>query len=125
MKFKVPSLILVIFASIGFFICVRSGFESYNQTIIAALLYVVIPLYGAYGLWRRKQLAIVVLIIFFAYQCIRSVEPGSAMSFTVPISISLPIGDFAKGEGYLIDLFAILMMVGLAWLFNINRKSES
>lgn len=119
MYFKLASIILALFAVIGLVLCLYLDFESYLNTITSVLLYVFIPAYGAYGTWNKSAISIFLSLMLFILLSIRTVNVDSLIPHISPISISFPIGDFSKGEGYLIDYFAIFMAIFLACLFKI------
>ncbi len=116
MKFKVASLILALFSLIGFIGIIYVGFDSDFSLVIGIVLYGLIPAYGAYGTWVKSRIAIFILLLFFVSQCIRSIGTDSLLPNFTPITISFPFGDFSDGQGYLIDLFAIFMVIFLAML---------
>ncbi|MDO6719191.1 hypothetical protein Q4575_07260 [Psychrosphaera sp. 1_MG-2023] len=116
MKFKVASSILAIFTLIGLGIVIFSDFESTASRLICLALYVLIPAYGAYGIFIRSRRAIFVSVAFFISQSIRMVDSESIIPHIAPITVSVPFGDFSNGQGYLIDYFAIVMVVFLIWL---------
>jgi len=119
MKFKVASSILAVFTLIGMGLIVFSDFENDLSILICILLYVLIPAYGTYGTFAKSRSAIIVSILFFVWQSIRSVGTGNLIPHIAPITISFPIGDFSNGQGYLIDFFAIFMVIFLAWLLKV------
>ena len=92
------------------------------------MLYVFIPAFGAYGTWFKNRVAIFITLLFFVSQSFRTVGGDSAIAHIAPITISLPIGDFVNGKGYLIDLFAIGMAVFIGWLLKLtispNRSTK-
>ena len=116
MKFKLASSILALFALIGFWVIVFAEFESNLIVLICVVLYVIIPVYGAYGIWVKSRNGIFVSLLFFVMQSVRSIGTDSLIPNIAPISISVPLGNFSNGQGYLIDFFAIFMAVLLAWL---------
>jgi hypothetical protein len=54
--------------------------------------------------------------VFFISQSIRSIGTDNIIPNIMPISLSVPFGDFSTGQGYLVDLFAMSMAMLLAWL---------
>jgi hypothetical protein len=124
MKFKIASTILTIFTLIGLGITILTDFESELSLFICIVLYVLIPAYGAYGTFVKSRLAVIISLLFFISQSIRHVSEGSLIPHLAPITISFPLGDFSKGQGYLIDVFAIFMVVLLAWLLKDGMLSH-
>ncbi len=116
MKFNVASSILALYSLIGFIGIIYVGFDSNFSLLIGIVLYGLIPAYGAYGAWLRSRIAIVISLLFFISQCIRSIGTDSLLPNFAPITVSFPVGDFSNGQGYLIDFFAIFMVIFLAML---------
>lgn len=116
MKFTVAILILACFALIGLGIIILSDFASTASRLICLVLYVLIPAYGAYGIFVKSKLAILVTLLFFISQSIRMVDSESLIPHIAPITLSVAFGDFSNGQGYLIDFFAMVMVVFLMWL---------
>jgi len=112
MKFKVASSILALYSLIGFI----GTLYAELGLLMGVLFYGLIPAYGAYGTWLSSRIAIVISLLFFTSQCIRSIGTDSLLSNFTPITISFPVGDFSNGQGYLIDFFAIFMVIFLATL---------
>lgn len=117
MKFKVASVILALFSFIGFGMVIYSGFNINISTLICFVLYVLLPAYGSYGVFTKNRFAIIISVLFFASQSVRSVGGENLVPHISPISLALPFGDFSSGHGYLIDFFAIFMVLFLACLF--------
>ncbi|WP_105168170.1 hypothetical protein [Pseudoalteromonas sp. T1lg23B] len=105
MKFKVASSILALFTLIGLGVTIYSDFESYLSAVVSILLYVLVPAYGTYGTWVKSRIAILITLVFFISQSVRSVGTDSLIPHIAPITISFPVGDFSSGQGYLIDFF--------------------
>ncbi len=118
MKFKTTCLLLTLYSLIALGITLHTGFESNITTALFVLFYVIIPAFGAYAALVKNRVALVVAAIFFISQIVRSVSAGSVFPNIAPITISFPMGDFSKGSGYLIDFFAIFMVVLLVWLIS-------
>ena len=119
MKFKVASSILALFTLIGLVVIIYSDFESDLSALISILLFVLLPAYGAYGTWVKSRIAILITEVFFTSQSVRNVGTDNLLPHIAPITISFPIGDFSKGQGYLVDIFAIFMAIFLAWLLKV------
>ncbi|WOT04140.1 hypothetical protein [Shewanella youngdeokensis] len=119
LKFKVASSILALYATIGFGVIIFSGFEDMINLLFFFVICVLIPAYGAYGTLIKNRIAIFVSMVLFIFQAFRSVGHDSLIPHIAPISVSFPVGNFSNGQGYLIDYFAILMALLLAWLFKI------
>lgn len=118
-KFKVASSILALYTLIGLGVTIYSDFESDLSALVSILLYVLIPAYGTYGTWTKSRIAMLITLVFFISQSVRSVGTDGLIPHIAPITISFPVGDFSNGQGYLIDLFAISMAVFLAWLLKL------
>ena len=117
MKFKVTSIILGLYTLIGVVISGYSQFEQYGSTLLSILLYVLLPAYGTYGIRLKNKTAIIITLVLFLSQSVRIISADALIPHIAPITISIPLGDFSKGQGYLIDFFAIAMVVWLGWLF--------
>ncbi len=128
MKFKIVSLILSAFTLIGLGLLILTEFDSLVSAMVSSLLYVIMPAYGAYGLWYKRRLAIGVSLMLFVWQSVRRVNPDSVIPHISPITVSVAVGDFSNGDGYVIDFFAIGMVALLAWLLGIksliNKKAD-
>ncbi|MFT2089956.1 hypothetical protein [Paraglaciecola sp. 2405UD69-4] len=117
--FKLASCILGVFALIGLWVIISLGFQSSVSAVISVLLYVLIPGYGAYGIWVKSRNAILITLLCFLWQSIRSVGDASLIPYIAPISMAVPIGDFENGQGYLVDFFALFMVLYLSYLFKL------
>ncbi|NTS77530.1 hypothetical protein HR060_11715 [Catenovulum sp. SM1970] len=118
MMFTFARFILVIYALLGIGLVMFYGAE--NKTplslIVYVLLYIVIPLYGAYSIGKKHVTGVVACLIFFMSQSIRRIGGESELAFKAPFSLGIPFGDFSDGQGYLFDCFAIFIGVLLALL---------
>jgi len=124
LKFKLASLIHALYALIGLSIVIFYEFEHIKSIVFSCLLYVLIPLYGAYGCYVANAKALVVSILFFISQSVRHVGNENVLPHIAPISISFPFGDFASGNGYLIDFFALFMAFYVGYLL-VNMLSAN
>ena len=124
MKYKIISLILACYGLIGLSIVIFTELASTFVYVIATLFYVIVPTYGAWGVWHQKRIALITSMLLFISQSIRLVDKHSIMPHISPITVSFPITDFSQGSGYLIDCFAIAMFFSLAWLLKeqTNKK---
>jgi len=124
--FKFANAILLVYALIGLVICFVVEFESSVDILQVVLLFITIPLIGAYGVWKRNFIAIAVSIVPFVLQSVRSISPDRFIPNIAPITISIPVGDFSNGNGYLVDFFALFMIVYLTILLCklINNKDK-
>ena len=116
--FNVTSVIQALYALIGLVIVIVYPFEEVNQTIVALVLYCGMPMVGAYGAWKQRSLYLALALFFFIFQSVRSANAEGVLLNIAPISISVPFGDFANGQGMYIDFFAI----GLALLLIILMR---
>ena len=116
MKFKITSAILTLYTLIGLGVTILTNFENYISVVICIIFYVFIPALGAFGIWMKNRGLIFISILFFISLSIRNVGNDSIIPHIAPITVSFPFGDFANGEGYLIDYFAIFMAIFLTWL---------
>jgi len=118
MKFKFASSILAVYAVIALGVFVFSGFENKGvfNLFSYAFLYIVIPAYGAFGVWKHNQRSVFISLLFFSSQSIRTVGGDNWFIYGAPFSLSMTFGDFSDGQGYLVDYFAISMAVLLALL---------
>lgn len=119
MKFKFASSIIAVYAIIALGVFVFSGFE--HKAVINlfsyAFLYIVIPAYGAFGVWKQNQNSVFISLVFFTSQSIRTIGGDNWFLYAPPFSLGMTFGDFSDGQGYLVDYFAISMAVFLALLF--------
>jgi len=116
LKFKLASLIHALYALIGLSIVIFYEFEHIESIVFSCLLYVLIPLFGAYGCYVANAKALVVSILFFISQSVRHVGNENVLPQIAPISISFPFVDFARENGYLIDFFALFMALYVGYL---------
>lgn len=125
MKFKIASAILGLYSAIGLGLVFVLDFEKLESFFISFILFVFIPALGCYGTIKKKRLPIFITILFFVSQSIEFVGDYSLIPHFSPITISVPYGDFSKGEGYLVDYFAIFIAFYLAWLFKLLFPSQN
>lgn len=124
MKYKLASIVLGVYAAIGFTITFLAGIDDLLKMLVSFLLYGVIPTLCAVGLWNQSRISLLLSIALFTSQCIRRVGVGSVLPHIAPITFSLPVSSFEGAGGYLLDFFAILMVLFLAWLF-LEKKQPS
>jgi hypothetical protein len=119
MKFKFVSSILAVYAIIALGVLVFSGFEhkAFINLFSYAFLYIVIPAYGAFGVWKHNQRSVFISLLLFVSQSIRTIGGDNWFLYAPPFSLGMTFGDFSDGQGYLLDFFAIFMAVFLALLF--------
>lgn len=128
MKFKFASSILAVYSIISLGVFVFSGFENkaFINLFSFAFLYIVIPAYGAFGVWKHNQSSVFISLLFFASQSIRTLGGDNWFIYGPPFSLGMTFGDFSNGQGYLVDYFAISMAVFLAlllWiLYSANKQ---
>jgi hypothetical protein len=115
-KFKTASVLLALFSLIGLVATLYTELESLFISVICMIMFVFIPAYGSYGIWVKNKHAIVITLMFFIWQSVRSVNADNVMPNIAPITVSFAVGDFSNGEGYLVDFFAIFMALFLAYL---------
>lgn len=111
MLFKITSGIVGLYAVIGLLILTFAQIEGMLSILMTSLFYVLIPAYGAFGLWMRNQKVVIILLINFMSQSIRFVGADGILPNIVPITVSFPIGEFNDNGGYLIDLFPIALVL--------------
>ena len=118
MKFKLTSFMLAIFSLIGVGIVALSEGENkpFFNILPYLVVFILVPAYGAYSAWHRQRKGLLVALFFFASQSIRGIGGDSGFPYLPPISLGFPFGDFADGQGYLVDFFAIFVTLVLAWL---------
>jgi len=121
--FKLVSIILAIYSFVGVGIIVFSEFESKPALKLFSyiLVFVLIPLYGTYGIWKKSRKVLLLSLLLFLSQSIRGIGGELWFLYSPPISIGIPFGSFADGSGYLIDFFAITMTI---FLFGLLRTSH-
>ena len=126
MKFKLASIIIAIYCLVGIGVIIFSEFES--KPILNLLSYIfvfiLIPTYGAYATWNKNKKGLLICSLFFLSQSIRLIGGESWFPYFPPISLGIPFGSFANGQGYLIDFFALVMAILLAYLLWILTTSK-
>ena len=128
MKFRFASFILFVYSLVGIGIVVSSELETKAAFNLLSyiFLYIIVPTYGAYGVWKQNLTSVVVSLLFFTSQSIRVIGGESWFPYPPPLSLGLPFGDFSDGQGYLFDYFSVSMVIFLAvllWvLFNPNKQ---
>jgi hypothetical protein len=117
-KFRFASFILAMYSIVGIGVVAFSKPE-----VIAALnlisyifLYIIVPIYGAYGVWKQRLSSVILSLLFFTSQCIRPIAGKSWFPYAPPFSLCVPFGNFLDGQGYLFDFFATSMVIFLALL---------
>jgi len=125
-KYKAVSCFLYLYGGIGFTILFLFDFSNISNMVCGAVLYAAIPLYSAYGIWRRKRSAIMLAFLPFLAQSIRYIGHDATFFNISPITVSFPLTSFEQGTGYLIDYLAITMLCILIYLLrdNVNRSSR-
>ncbi|MFT5755561.1 MAG: hypothetical protein ACI9LM_000270 [Alteromonadaceae bacterium] len=125
MGFTVATSIQILFAIIGLGITLYSDIKSDLSTLVCIILFVLVPALGAYGTYFKKPNAILVSLVFFLSQSVRSISTDNIIPNIMPITISFSFGDFLNGQGYLIDFFAISMAIFLAWLLRLAIPTKN
>jgi len=117
-RFKLASAILAIYCLFGIGVIIFSGFGSkpFLNLLSYVFVFVLIPAFSTYGVWQRSKKAMTVSLFLFLSQSIRFIGGESWFPYFPPISLGIPFGNFANGQGYLIDFFAISMTIFLACL---------
>lgn len=124
-KYRGVSYFLVLYGLIGITLFVLIEMTSLYELVFCLLVYCVIPLYCAFGIWQKKQHAIALALIPFILQSIRYVGSEAMIPSFSPITISFPLTSFEQGTGYLIDYLAITMLCVLIYLFGENKSKPS
>ena len=76
-----------------------------------SLLFIVTPFAGSYCVLKQNRWGIFPLVFLFATQIIRPLTPFEYFPFQAPFSLAIPFGNLSQGEGYLVDFFAIAMLL--------------
>ena len=118
MKFRFASFILAVYSVVGIGVVVSSKQEVKVtlNLIIYVFLYIIVPAYGAYGIWKQRLSSLIVSLLFFTSHTIRSIGVGNWFPYAPPFSLGIAFGDFSDGQGYLFDYFATSMVIFLALL---------
>lgn len=124
-KYKGVSYFLGLYGLIGLTLFILIEMTSLYKLVFCLLVYCVIPLYCAFGIWQKKQHAIALALIPFMLQSIRYVGPDATIPSISPITISFPLTSFEQGTGYLIDYLAIAMLSVLIYLLLDNKVKPS
>jgi len=118
---------IAIYSLVGLGVFVHSGFE--NKALINlfsyAILYLAIPAYGAFGMWRHNKSSVIILLLFFVSQSIRVIGGDNWFLYAPPFSLGMAFGNFTDGQGYLVDYFAISMVLILALLLRTLISSNN
>lgn len=118
MKFKLASSIFALISILALGITLDS--EPENKAIIGVFSYmfifIIIPAYGAYGLWKRSLVGILVSLAFSISQSVKLIGNANWLPFNPPLSLGISIGNFENGSGYFVDFFAIAMAIFLTLL---------
>ena len=128
MKFRFASFILSVYSLVGIGIVVSSELETKAAFNLLSyiLLYIIVPTYGAYGVWKKNPTCVVVSLLFFTSQSTRVIGRESWFPYPPPLALGLPFGDFSDGQGYLFDYFSasmVIFLVILLWvLFTPNKQ---
>jgi len=129
MAFKLASIILILFALIGVVVMFTFDFNSHFAVFFCLLCYVCIPMYGAYGCWNKRRLAISVALVFFLSQMVREMGYEIALPHISPITILYSMENLTDAKGVYIDLFALGMVLLLSWLLYLiavhNRQNNN
>jgi hypothetical protein len=129
-KFRFASFILTVYFLLGISVVVSSEFETTAALNLLSYicLYIIVPIYGAYGIWKQNLSSIVVSLLFFASHSVRVIGGASWFPYPPPFSLGIPLGSFSDGQGYLFDYFAAAMVIFLALLvrvlFTPNQQSS-
>ena len=110
---KLAGIILCLYGVTGFGVMAFSepSHDILFNLVSYGLIFTVIPLLGAYGLWFHKSWAMGFTLVFFLLQSVKPFIFLQWLPFYPPISLGIPFGDFTKGTAYLVDFFAIAMAV--------------
>jgi len=121
--FKLVSTTLAIYSFVGMGLIVFSDWESKPilNLLSYLLVFVIIPMYGAYGVWTKSKKVLLLALLLFSLQSIRGIGGDLWFPYSPPISLGIPVGGFTDGKGYLIDFFAITMTI---FLFGLLRSSH-
>jgi hypothetical protein len=99
-----------------------------NKSIISLLSYIfifiVIPAYGAYGLWKRSLCGVFVSLVFSLSQSVKLIGGSNWLPFNPPLSLGISMGSFENGSGYFIDFLAITMAIFLISLLQSTFNSK-
>lgn len=124
MKYKVMSIILALYALIGILVILLNDLGPFVTSLICFILFVVIPASSAYGVWVQNRYAFVLAIVFFSFQSIRALSHNGLIPIIRPITVSFPHTSFIDQQVYLIDYFAITMVIILATLLRQLTKNN-
>jgi len=103
-------------AGIGVVLFFEFEEESFLSSIFYVFVFILIPACSACGVWQQNKKTLIIPLLLFLSQSIRFIGGEYWFPYFPPISVGMPLGNFANGQGYLIDFFAIIMTIYLAWL---------
>lgn len=124
-KYKAVSCFLGLYGLIALSLLFFIEITRYVNLIFCSVVYCIIPLYCAFGIWKKKQHAIGLTFIPFILQSIRYVGPDKTIPSISPITVSFPLTSFDQGTGYLIDYLAIFMLFVFIYLLRDNNAKPS
>lgn len=116
MLYKIASAILLFFAIVGSVVCIMTNFDSHYVLLLSFIVYVGIPFIGAISCWKKVASGMILAIMFFTFLSVRTTSSIGDFPYISAFSLSYAFGDFANGQGYLIDLFAIFMALFISYL---------
>lgn len=89
MKFRFASFILSVYSLVGIEIVVSCELETkvVFNLLSYIFLYIIVPTYGAYGVWKQNLTSIVVSLLSFTSQSIRAIGYGSWLPYPPPLAL--------------------------------------
>lgn len=122
MLFRILFFILIAYGVIGIVILWLTDWVKVAAQLQYMAIYVVAPWLGALAIKKHSQGGLALLFIVFAFISVRIAGWASSFPFVAPISISITFGDFTKGTGGVVDLFAIMVTILVAVaMYQINN----
>jgi hypothetical protein len=111
---------------IGIAVIVFSGFDTHAilRNFSYICIYIIVPAYGAYDVWKQSLASVIISLLFFASQSVRIIGGDNWFPYAPPFSLSLSIGDFSDGQDYLFDYFSTSMVIMLALLLWVLLRSN-
>ena len=122
---KILLCVLTIYAIVGAVISTLTDWTAQPMMQLVYLaVYTLLPAIGAYSIYKRLQLGILLSLLGFLFISVRVGALPFTFPIFAPISLSISYGDFANGTGGLVDLFAIIVSLLLITLMRQFRRGN-
>jgi len=96
--------------------------HSFTGPLVYIMIFIVVPLITAYGIWQRKIWGTIAGLLFFLPQCINYFGQNFSFKFMAPLSLGLTYNTSDKGSFIIVNIFAIGMITLLIILLITKKK---